>query len=41
MADHIDEVRLLIEKGERIEAVKVYTQLTGADFREGARVAGR
>ena len=33
-----DEVRALIEGGNRIEAVKRYVELTGADLREASRI---
>ena len=34
------EVQALIENGNRVEAVKRYVELTGADLREAARVVG-
>jgi hypothetical protein len=36
-----DEVRALIEGGNRVEAVKRYVELTGADLREASRVVGQ
>ena len=36
-----DEVRALIEDGKRIQAVKRYHELTGADLGEAARIVGQ
>ena len=36
-----DEVRALVEQGKRIQAVKRYTELTGAGLKEAAEIVGQ